>query len=279
MDQFWLLTLFLSYMAVDAWPRRADKPTILLSDDEIKDGDMMTITCLVPIDYGGGTCSLYRKHSNFPFRQVTADRYTCKFHLTSSELLGPRPVSREVRFKCDYTLQEYISAFSQYAVLEVWGSRPSPSLSVGRHVVSLKDTVEVNCPPPPPESSHRCDFYRDQYRIKSASCHYNITGNELVIWEKPAVLTPVNFTCRNRPEEYVRSEPSNHHMMFVVDAAQATTSMVCRVSVEHGEGEWVFDGDNKRTVTVRASSSDQQADNTCIAVPDQTSLGESAPGP
>lgn len=271
MELIQLFTVFLSCAAVAALNRRKDKPKILLSDDEIKDGDTMTILCLIPINYGGGTCGLYRTYSSVPFRQATANRYICEFPLTSSELLGPRPTSRVVRFKCDYKLQEYLSAFSDAAVLEVWGSLPSPSLSVGRHMVSLKDTVEVKCTPPPEESSSHCDFYRGQYRIKSASCNYNITGKELVIWERSAVITPVNFTCRNRPEEYVRSEPSNHHMMYIIDAAQAATSMVCWVSLEHGEGEWVFDGGDGKTVTVKASRSERQADNTCVAVSDRTS--------
>ncbi|KAM8888502.1 uncharacterized protein ACB058_003470 [Synchiropus picturatus] len=278
MDLIWLLTLFQSYSAVVSRPRSNDKAEILLSRAEIQDGDTMTISCLLPIIYRGGTCRLFRKHSTVPFRQMIAHTYDCDFHLTSSELLGSQPTGRVVRFKCDYTLQQYTSAFSDSAMMIVWGSRPSPSLSVRHHVISLQDTVEVMCTPPRHEASSYCEFYKDRTKVKVESCTYNITGSQLLIWENPALLTPVNLTCRYITDSYFRSEPSNHHMIFVVDAAQAITSTVCGVSLEQGEGEWQFDGGRESTVTVRASSSDQQTNNTCIAVSNQTSLEESGLG-
>lgn len=98
----------------------ADKPKIL-GDDEITDGETLKVLCLVPVNYLGGDCRLYREGSYWPFKLVTATSYTWEFHLTSKELLGNNPVTSTVRLRCDYKIQEYSSASSDTKLFTVSG--------------------------------------------------------------------------------------------------------------------------------------------------------------
>lgn len=106
------------------------------------------------------------------------------------------------------------------SVVSPSGSSPSPGLSVSRRFVSPDDSVEVTCSPPL-NFVHSCHFYRDEIHIADGSCRRNLTGKQLSIWEKSTILLPVNMTCTYHPYEhrYVRSEPSNHNLLFVVGKA------------------------------------------------------------
>lgn len=94
------------------------------------------VICLVPIDYGGGQCRLFRDGSLRPIRTRRADYFVCRFVLPAKELLGLRPVGSIILFRCDYQLQQYTSALSDLAGVTVqgesWSRKPStgPGLRV-----------------------------------------------------------------------------------------------------------------------------------------------------
>ncbi|KAM3619651.1 uncharacterized protein V6R79_011271 [Siganus canaliculatus] len=271
MDLSLIFSLSLCWSAAAARSTWSDKPEIIFSSDEIKDGETVKIFCLLPIDYTGGECRLYRRGSSSPFRRTTTKDYMCEFHLTSQELLGQRPVGRRVRFKCDYHLQQYTSVFSDSRGVTVWGSSPSPLLSVSRRFVSSPDdSVEVTCSPPLP-SVYSCHFYRDEIHVAEGSCSRNLTGRQLAVWEKSTVLLPVNLTCKYYPKKRleIRSEHSNHNMLLVVDPSQASSSVHCTVSMEDTELDsfkqrsWRSTGADGPTVTVHVTHSSMTTNTTC----------------
>lgn len=237
----------------------ADKPKIL-GDDEITDGETLKVLCLVPINYLGGDCRLYREGSDWPFKLLTATSYTCEFLLTSREVLGNKPVGSTVRLRCDYKIQEYTSVSSDTKLFTVSGTRPSPSLSISRHFVSPDDTVEVTCSPPVPYVSS-CIFYREQFYLSKGSCSRNITYKELIKYERPTLLHSFNITCTYDPDHYlsIRSEHSNQELLFVVDPSRVTSSVGCSVSVSEdrletlGDRTWGTSGPNGTTITVQVS--------------------------
>ena len=102
-------------------PPSADNPKLIVTD-EIEDGGTVEVTCILPIDYTGGDCRLYREDSLSPLRVMTARSFLCVFHLTSAELLGRRPVGSRIYLKCDYHLQQYTSAFSDIKGVTVSGT-------------------------------------------------------------------------------------------------------------------------------------------------------------
>lgn len=125
-------------------PLSADKPKIILSSNEIKDGETVKVTCTLPIDYTGGDCRLFRENSPTPFRLKTATAYLCVFHLSSQELLGKHPVGSRVYLKCDYHIQQYTSVSSDIKGVTVWGERTSLSCSLSPE----SDVSEVGLFPP-----------------------------------------------------------------------------------------------------------------------------------
>lgn len=86
------------------------------------------VTCLVPIDYGGGRCRLFRDGSSRAFRTAQADYFLCRFVLPARELLASRPVGSIVYFRCDYQLQQYTSALSNVAGVTIRGESWSGTL-------------------------------------------------------------------------------------------------------------------------------------------------------
>ncbi|XP_070816875.1 uncharacterized protein [Chaetodon trifascialis] len=258
-------------------PLSADKPSIIVSRREINDGETVTLTCTVPIDYRGGDCRLFRERSRIPFRLMTATDYLCDFQLTSQELLGRRPVGSKIFFKCDYHLQQYTSVSSDVSAVTVRGSSPSPGLSVSRRFLSPDDSVEVTCSPPL-RSVSTCHFYRDEIHVAEGPCRRNLTGKQLSIWEESTVLLPVNMTCRYDPHKHlhIRSEPSNHNLLFVVDASRVSSPVDCKVSVDDdqlavfGDGSWTFAGEDGPTVTLRLTNSGPTSDETCGEVQSET---------
>ncbi|XP_076583290.1 uncharacterized protein LOC143318712 [Chaetodon auriga] len=256
---------------------REDKPGIIVSSREINDGETVTVTCTLPIDYRGGDCRLFRRNSRIPFRLMTATDYFCDFHLTSQELLRRKPVGSKIFLKCDYHLQQYTSVSSDISAVTVWGSSPSPSLSVSRRFLSPDDSVEVTCSPPL-RSVSSCHFYRDEIHVAEGSCRRNLTGKLLSIWEESTILLPVNMTCTYDPHKhrYIRSEPSNHNLLFVVDASRVTSPVDCRVSVEDDQlaafrgGSWTFAGADGPAVTVHVTNSGPIPNETCSDVQSQT---------
>ncbi|XP_054644494.1 uncharacterized protein LOC129188280 isoform X2 [Dunckerocampus dactyliophorus] len=185
-------------------------------------------------------------------------------------LLGPQPVGSVVSLRCDYQLQQYTSVSSDGASVVVWGTSPSPKLSVSNQVISAEDTVEVICSPPRP-SVYKCHFYRDQDRIAEGPCRRNLTGSQLAVWAKPAVLLPVNLTCRYRPDKDLnfRSDASNNNMLFVVDAARASSSLDCKVPVNSGQLaafrglSWTYASGSGTKVRVHGTDSGIQLNATC----------------
>ncbi|XP_057696147.1 uncharacterized protein LOC130918460 isoform X4 [Corythoichthys intestinalis] len=195
-----------------------DKPALLVSTNDIEDGDTLELACTLPIDYRGGECRLYRGDSRVPFRVLTASDYVCVFRLTSSVLLGPAPVGSQLSLRCDYRLQEYTSVSSDGVAVVVWGSGPAPRLSAGPGLLSPEDVAEVRCRPPV-RPVYECEFYRDEWRIAEGACRRNLTGAQLAVWEKPATWLPVNLTCRYRARRDLqfRSRASDAVLLFVVD--------------------------------------------------------------
>ncbi|XP_057696145.1 uncharacterized protein LOC130918460 isoform X2 [Corythoichthys intestinalis] len=194
-----------------------DKPALLVSTNDIEDGDTLELACTLPIDYRGGECRLYRGDSRVPFRVLTASDYVCVFRLTSSVLLGPAPVGSQLSLRCDYRLQEYTSVSSDGVAVVVWGSGPAPRLSAGPGLLSPEDVAEVRCRPPV-RPVYECEFYRDEWRIAEGACRRNLTGAQLAVWEKPATWLPVNLTCRYRARRDLqfRSRASDAVLLFVV---------------------------------------------------------------
>ncbi|XP_041792086.1 uncharacterized protein LOC121605999 [Chelmon rostratus] len=270
MDLILFLSLSLCWCMAAARSLWTDKPWIIVSSAEIEDGETVEVTCTLPIDYRGGDCRLFRDNSPVPFRLKTATGYLCVFYLTSQELLGRQPVGSQIFLKCDYHIQQYTSVSSDVKGVTVWGSSPSPGLSVSRRFVSPDDSVEVTCSPPL-NFVHSCHFYRDEIHIADGSCRRNLTGKQLSIWEKSTILLPVNMTCTYHPYEhrYVRSEPSNHNLLFVVDASRASSSVDCKVSVEDdqlaafGRSSWTNVGADGPTVTVQVTNSVLMPNETC----------------
>ncbi|XP_073332102.1 uncharacterized protein [Pagrus major] len=251
----------------------SDSPRLIVTD-EIEDGQTVEVTCTLPIDYTGGDCRLYREDSSSPLRVMTTRTFLCVFHLTSTELLGRRPVGSRIYLKCDYHLQQYTSAFSDIKGVTVRGSSPSPRLSVSRRLLSPGDGVEVTCSPPLRYVSS-CRFYRDSVIVSTGPCSRNLTGQQLAIWKKSTTLLPVNMTCRYDPHDHldIRSEPSNHHMLFVVDVTQVSSSVSCSVSVDDDQltgftdGSWTFVGADGATVSVQVTNSSLKSDHTCSDSP------------
>uniref|UniRef100_UPI0037E88B84 uncharacterized protein n=1 Tax=Semicossyphus pulcher TaxID=241346 RepID=UPI0037E88B84 len=247
-----------------------ETPRLIISSSEIEDGETMKITCTLPIDYGGGVCRLFRENSKRVFRETKESGFLCVFLLSSRELLGRRPVGSRVYFTCDYHLQEYTSVQSNVRGVTVWGSSPSPGLSLSRRFLSPEDSVEVTCSSPlGPVAS--CHFFRGQIHVAHGACSRNLTSQQLAVWEKPALLLPVNLTCRYypHPKLQIRSEPSNHNVLFVLDVSQVSTSMDCNVSVDidqlagFGERSWTSVGADGQTVTVQVSNRILTTNNTC----------------
>nr|XP_057929828.1 uncharacterized protein LOC131129905 [Doryrhamphus excisus] len=267
-------TFTLSWASAAARSTWTDKPWILVNSSDIKVGENVEVSCTLPIDYRGGECRLYRGDSRFPFRLMTALEFICVFSLSSSVLLGPLPVGSVVSLRCDYQLQQYTSVSSDGASVVVWGTSPSPTLSVSHPVVSPEDNVEVICSPPH-LPVYKCHFYRDHDRIAEGPCRRNLTGSQLAIWAEPAVLLPVNLTCRYRPNEdlYFNSDASNNNMLFVVDAAQASSSLDCKVPVNSGELvafrglSWTFASGSGTKVKVHGTDSGMQLNSICDLAP------------
>ncbi|XP_071328941.1 uncharacterized protein [Trachinotus anak] len=247
-----------------------EKPWIIIGNQEIMDGEKVKVSCTLPIDYTGGNCRLFRGDSTVPFRLKTALGYVCAFHLSSQVLLGNQPVGSRILLRCDYTLQDYTSVFSDWGGVTVWGSSPSPGLSISRHFISPDDSVEVTCSPPL-RSVSSCHFYRDSVYVTEGSCSRNMTGRQLSVWEKPSLLLRVNLTCTYDPDErlYIRSEPSNHSLLFVVDGSRVASSVDCKVSVNDDQLEtlrnssWTFVGADGVTVAVQVTNSSLTLDQTC----------------
>ncbi|XP_051231621.1 uncharacterized protein LOC127349766 isoform X2 [Dicentrarchus labrax] len=245
----------------------------------MEDGQVLEVTCIVPVDYTGGACRLFREDSQTPFRLQTATSYLCLFRLTSRELLGRHLVGSRVFLRCDYRLQQYTSESSDTKGVTVWGSSPSPRLSVSRRFVSPDDSVEVTCSPPL-RPVFSCHFYRGEVPVAEGSCSRNLTGKQLAIWEKSTLLLPVNMTCRYDPYRGrdIRSEPSNHNLLFVVDVSQVSTSVDCRVSVEDDQltafigSSWTSVGADGQTVTVQVTNSSLTSNETCNNLQSQTRL-------
>ncbi|KAM7012271.1 uncharacterized protein LKV04_022791 [Tautogolabrus adspersus] len=248
----------------------SEKPAIIIGDDEIEDGGSVKITCTLPIDYSGGECRLYKGNGRSPFRVTKESGFLCVFLLSSDEVLWRRhPVGSRVYFSCDYHLQQYTSEKSDIHGVTVWGSSPSPRLSVSHRFLSPEESVAVTCSPPGlPASS--CYFYRDQIIVAQGSCSRNLTGKQLVVWEKPALLLPVNMTCRYYPHHdlQIRSEPSNHNQLFVLDVSRVSVSVNCSVSVEDDQLEafrdsWTSVGADGHTLTVQVTKGNMTTDETC----------------
>lgn len=107
----------------------SEVPSILVPEDEVEVNQQVQVTCLVPIDYGGGRCRLFREGSSRPFKTAPADYFQCRFVLPARELLASRPVGSIIYFRCDYQLQQYTSALSNIAGVTVRGqscSRTGP---------------------------------------------------------------------------------------------------------------------------------------------------------
>ncbi|XP_072244979.1 uncharacterized protein [Leuresthes tenuis] len=240
-----------------------------MSTNDITEGESLDVSCTLPIDYRGGDCRLFRKHSDVPFKVMTATEYVCVFHLSSKVLLGQHPVGSMISIRCDYRLQEYTSVSSDSKNVIVWGTRPSPSLSISRRFVSHPESIEVICSPPAAFS--KCIFYKGQYEFTQGSCSRNITGKELAIWEKPSLLLPLNITCTYDPDihRYIRSEHSNHLTVFVVDASRVASLVDCKVSVSDDQLEalrgssWATVGANGGNVTIQVTNSSLSLGQTC----------------
>ncbi|XP_041647867.1 uncharacterized protein LOC121512588 isoform X2 [Cheilinus undulatus] len=260
MDLSLLLALSLCY-----------KPSMIFSSFEIKDGESVRIMCTQPVNWSGGECRLYRKNSHHPFRVAKASDFVCVFNLSSQELLGGRPVGSKVLFTCDYQVQQFTSVRTDIGGVTVWGTSPSPRLSVSRSFVTPDESVEVTCSPPL-HSVSRCHFYRDQDHIAQGPCSRNLTGQQLVVWEKPALLLPVNLTCRYYPHNHlrIRSEASNLKQLFVIDVDQVSTSMDCTVTLADdqletfGENRWTSAGADGQTVTLQVTHGNLMINQTCV---------------
>ncbi|XP_034532364.1 sphingosine 1-phosphate receptor 1 isoform X2 [Notolabrus celidotus] len=264
-----LFTLLFCCLAAEARSSWSEKPSLIVSSYEIKNGKSVKFTCTVPIDYGGGECRLYRDYSRFPQKVTRESGYLCVFHLSSAEVLGTKSVGSTVSFTCDYHLQQYTSVHSDSTGVTVSGSSPSPRLSVSRRILSPTDSVEATCSPPV-LPVHSCHFYRDDIHVAEGSCSRNLTGQQLAIWEKPTLLLPVNLTCRYypKPKLEIRSEPSNQHLLLVLDANLASNPMDCRVQVEHdrlegfGDGSWTSVNAEGLLVNVQVSNRSLTTDKT-----------------
>lgn len=79
------------------------------------------VTCLIPLDYGGGRCRLFREGSSRAFKTARANYYQCDFVLPARELLAFRPVGSIVYIHCDYQLQQYTSALSNLRGITIRG--------------------------------------------------------------------------------------------------------------------------------------------------------------
>ncbi|XP_007569505.1 uncharacterized protein LOC103150018 [Poecilia formosa] len=269
MDLVLFVTLSLCYWTADGRYVWSDKPKILGSN-EITDGETVEISCFVPIDYTGGLCRLFREDFNHPFSVIVAMSYVCVFNLTSKELLGHYMVGSTFRLRCDYRLQEYTSISSDDMLVTVWGTRPSPSLSISRRFVSPDDIIEATCTPPVFPVSY-CRFYTEEYWLNEAPCSSNITFGELTRFQKPTLLLPLNLTCTYYPNKLlsIRSEYSNQQLVFVVDPREVTSSVNCSVSVSEdqleafGDRTWTAFGANGTTVTIQITKGDPTLKNTC----------------
>ncbi|XP_035996682.1 uncharacterized protein LOC105940202 [Fundulus heteroclitus] len=247
----------------------SDKPVILV-EGEMKDGETIEVSCIVPIPYGGGDCRLFREPSDFPFKVLTATSYVCVFNLTSKEVLGNKPVGSRVRLRCDYKLQEYTSVLSDNKGVTVWGTRPSPSLSISHRFVSPDDIIELTCSPPV-SPVDTCNFYQSSYYITDGPCSRNVTVRELAKYEKKTLLLPLNLTCTYEPEShrYIISEHSEPQLLFVVDASTVTSPVDCLVSVSEdqleafGKQTWTTFCPNGTTVTVQMTNSSLNLQKTC----------------
>ncbi|RVE73772.1 hypothetical protein OJAV_G00034600 [Oryzias javanicus] len=210
----------------------SDVPKLLLEYVEITEGEFLDVGCTVPIDYRGGECRLFRGDSDYPFVTVTAQSYSCNFHVGSNQLLGHRPVGSKISIRCDYKIQNFISKSSDSRNIIVWGTKPSPKLSVSRHFSPLDDSIEVTCSPP---------------------------------------VTPVsrfNLSCTYDPvtTHYIRSQYSNHISVFVVDMSKVSSSMDCEVSGPQDQLEnssWTTTGTNGANVTVRVTNSSLPSGHIC----------------
>nr|XP_061834603.1 uncharacterized protein LOC133618147 [Nerophis lumbriciformis] len=270
-------TWTLAWASVSARFTWTNKPSVIVSTSDLDVGEIMEVSCTVPIDYRGGDCRLYRGDSRLPFRHMLALDYVCVFRLSSSDLLGPQPVGSLVSLRCDYHLQDYTSVSSDGASVAVWGTSPSPQLSVSHRVVSPNDTVEVICSPPRPPV-YKCLFYRDQDTVAEGPCRRKLTGSQLARWATPAVLLPVNLTCRYRPQEdvYFLSDASSNIVLFVVDAARASSSLACNVRVDSGQLpafqglHRTFVGSGGTAVKVHVTDSGVQLNATCDHAPNKT---------
>ncbi|CAN9500714.1 unnamed protein product [Ophioblennius macclurei] len=276
MNLILLFILALSYRETLARSYWSEKPKVIAAD-EMNDGETVEISCTLPIDYRGGECRLYRGNSHFPFKVMIATDYICSFIMTSKELLGKHPVGSLIRLSCDYRLQEYTSIKSDRKPFVVWGSRPSPTLSVNQHFVSPDDSVEVTCTPPANQFAHKCTFRNGEIYIKEGSCRRNLTGRQLGIWEKPALLLPINLGCHYSPYEdlYIQSKYSNRQMVLVIDVQRVTSSVDCKVSVSNEQLEtfnntnWTTVGENWKTVTITVTTSNLTLSETCDYVESQ----------
>ncbi|XP_072244980.1 uncharacterized protein [Leuresthes tenuis] len=178
MDLILLFTLFLCCWTAAARYVWSDKPSLLMSTNDITEGESLDVSCTLPIDYRGGDCRLFRKHSDVPFKVMTATEYVCVFHLSSKVLLGQHPVGSMISIRCDYRLQEYTSVSSDSKNVIVWGTRPSPSLSISRRFVSHPESIEVICSPPAAFS--KCIFYKDASRVASlVDCKVSVSDDQL----------------------------------------------------------------------------------------------------
>ncbi|KAM4629866.1 uncharacterized protein ACJ7VT_002074 [Polymixia lowei] len=256
---------------VNARATWSNKPWINVNTSDIVEGEWVRVQCGVPIDYTGGDCRLYRGSMKTPLKIRKADlSYVCRFLLSSQELLGRRAVGTRTTVRCDYKFQGYTSESSDNAVVVVWGSSEAPRLALSLHVVSLNETVEVSCSPPRPIS--RCALYRDGSHIRDMPCRHNLTGAQLSVWLSAALVQPVSLSCRYQTHNYIRSEPSNEAVLFIIDLTRADVSssaVECQVPVTEQmlvmlENTTVSSGvSNGRTVNIQATNSSILLHPTC----------------
>ncbi|KAM9761616.1 uncharacterized protein ACNS7B_003996 [Menidia menidia] len=234
MDLILLLTLSLCCHAAAGRYVWSDKPKLIVDSHEIEDGESLNVSCTLPVDYLGGSCRLFRGQNKVAFRSMTATSYVCDFWLSSGELLGTHEVGSTVSIYCDYTLQEFVSKSSDRSSVTVWGTGPSPTLSISRCIISRRESIEVTCTPPV-DFVDKCHFYKNGYSFKWGSCRRNLTGEEIAIWERPSPLLSFNLTCTYDPDMHrsIRSRHSNRQQLSVADQSKAAPSADCEVSGNH----------------------------------------------
>ncbi|XP_076028053.1 uncharacterized protein LOC143017219 [Genypterus blacodes] len=271
MDVLQLVALSLCWWAVAARSSWSNKPFILLSSTDIREGETLKVSCGVPIDYTGGNCRLFQDRATAPFKlQVATPTYVCDFLIGSEELLGRKPGGRRVHFRCDYKLQGYTSELSDQKSVIVWRSMGKPSLSVGRHFVGRDESVEVVCSPPPGHDNS-CYFYRDEDQVTQGSCRKNVSGRLLSMYDPPSLLHPVRLSCDYWPnrQQFIRSQHSQQQLLFVVDTSQVKSSLTCRVSVDQAQlaaltnSSRTFVRADGLTVTFQATNSSLSLNQTC----------------